>query len=376
MFDATLNERENDFDWVLGLCVFGLMCIGTAFIYSATNGHDAALPWFKQRYLHQVLWYLIGMVGAAGVMAIPYARLSRWAVVAYLLTLILLVAVFFVGSKVNGGKRWISMGMVSLQPSEFAKIAFIGLLANYLSRPVRELRRWGVFLGALGFTVVPFLLVLKEPDVGSALSFLAISLAMMYIAGMPAARLGWLIGGMALLAALLVAIILFAPARKNIETYQKNRLLEYFGLKQSYNVDQALISVGSGGFSGKGWRHGTQYALGFLPRAGAHNDFIFSVIAEEEGFLGSVVILTLYAVLLFKGIKIASQARDHLGQLLAVGVVTLWFCHVFINIGMNIRIMPVTGIPLPLLSYGGSSVVCSLIALGILHNVYVFRKSY
>ena len=134
--------------------------------------------------------------------------------------------------------------------------------------------------------------------------------------------------------------------------------------------------MGSGGLKGKGWRQGTQYALGFLPRAGAHNDFIFSVIAEEEGFVGSVVVLALYTVLLFSGIKIASQARDHLGQLLAVGVVTLLFCHVFINVGMNIRLMPVTGIPLPLLSYGGSSVVCSLIAIGILHNIHIYRRSY
>jgi rod shape determining protein RodA len=144
----------------------------------------------------------------------------------------------------------------------------------------------------------------------------------------------------------------------------------------SYNVRQALISVGSGGLTGKGWRQGDQIRLGFLPRGVAHNDFIFSVIAEERGFLGSVTVLALYTVVLFSGLRTAGQARDRLGRLLAVGVVTLLFSHIFINIGMNIRIMPVTGIPLPLLSYGGSSVLCSLIAAGILHNVYRFRKSY
>ena len=123
-------------------------------------------------------------------------------------------------------------------------------------------------------------------------------------------------------------------------------------------------------------QQGTQNALGYLPRAVAHNDFIFSVIAEEKGFVGSVIVLTLYSVILFTGIRIAGQARDRLGKLLAVGVVTLLFGHVFINIGMNIRIMPVTGIPLPLLSYGGSSVVCSLIAIGMLQNVYIYRKGY
>jgi rod shape determining protein RodA len=167
-----------------------------------------------------------------------------------------------------------------------------------------------------------------------------------------------------------------------LKSYQKDRLRAFFlGAKikndpADYNVKQSLISVGTGGLFGKGWRQGTQHQLGFLPQAGAHNDFIFSVIAEEEGFVGSVAILALYSVLLFSGIKVASQARDRLGQLLAVGVVTLLFTHVFINIGMNIRLMPVTGIPLPLVSYGGSSVVCSMIAIGILHNVHIYRKSY
>jgi rod shape determining protein RodA len=154
------------------------------------------------------------------------------------------------------------------------------------------------------------------------------------------------------------------------------RKLQEEQLKDSYNVNQALIAVGSGGLTGKGWRQGQQNSLGFLPQAGKHNDFIFSVIAEEKGFIGSVVVLTLYSVVLFTGIRIAGQARDRLGKLLAVGVVTLIFSHVFINIGMNIRIMPVTGVPLPLLSYGGSSVLGSLIAMGMLQNIHMYRKAY
>jgi rod shape determining protein RodA len=184
-----------------------------------------------------------------------------------------------------------------------------------------------------------------------------------------------------------------------MQEYQTRRLLVYFGrdyteyagnrvsdaerqklreqqFNDSHNVRQALIAVGSGGLLGKGWRQGKQNALGFLPQAGKHNDFIFSVIAEERGFLGSVIVLTLYAMVLFTGIRIAGQARDRLGKLLAVGVVTLIFSHVFINIGMNIRIMPVTGVPLPLLSYGGSSVLGSLIAMGLLQSVHIYRKAY
>ena len=165
----------------------------------------------------------------------------------------------------------------------------------------------------------------------------------------------------------------FAPRNATPEELQRMRQKQ---IDDEYNVRQALISVGSGGLAGKGWRQGTQNALGYLPRAVAHNDFIFSVIAEEEGFVGSVVVITLYAVVLFTGLRIAGQARDRLGKLVAVGVVTLIFSHVFINIGMNIRIMPVTGVPLPLLSYGGSSVLCSLIALGLMQNVYIHRKGY
>jgi rod shape determining protein RodA len=196
--------------------------------------------------------------------------------------------------------------------------------------------------------------------------------------------------------ALILVDVLFAPPSWQIklEEYQKRRLLVYFGLdgvsagataaqrtearralrNYSYNVEQALISVGSGGLVGKGWRQGTQNALGYLPRAVAHNDFIFSVIAEEKGFMGSAIVVALYFMVLITGIRIAGQARDRLGKLLAVGVVAMFFSHVFINIGMNIRLMPVTGVPLPLLSYGGSSVLCSLIAAGIMQNVYIHRR--
>ena len=376
MYDDTLNERRRALDWGLLVSVCGLMCMGAAFIYSAMAARDVGAAWYRQTYIHQILWYMIGLGAAVGLLTVDYGRMVRWSGAVYGLTILLLVAVIIFGSRINGARRWIALGIFGLQPSEFTKIAFILLLANFLSRPAEELHRLRILFMALGLTLLPVALILMEPDIGSALVFPLICLSMMFVAGVPGHWLAWLVGGVGLLVALLVAIILIAPAKLSDKSYPERRLLEYFGHKKSYNVEQALISVGSGGLKGKGWRHGTQYALGFLPRAGAHNDFIFSVIAEEEGFVGSVVVLTLYTVLLFSGIKIASQARDHLGQLLAVGVVTLLFCHVFINVGMNIRLMPVTGIPLPLLSYGGSSVVCSLIAIGILHNVHIYRRSY
>ena len=197
----------------------------------------------------------------------------------------------------------------------------------------------------------------------------------------------------------MIVDILFSPLNWQpikLKEYQRQRLLVYFGQdfapanatpeqkaaarreqrEKTHQSKQALISVGSGGFWGKGWREGKQTSLGFLPPGAAHTDFIFSVIAEEKGFVGSATVIALYAVVLFTGLRIAGQARDRLGKVLAVGVVTLLFSHVFINIGMNIRLMPVKGIPLPLLSYGGSSVIASLIALGLLQNVHIYRKGY
>jgi len=246
--------------------------------------------------------------------------------------------------------------------------------------------------------MLPFGLILKEPDLGSALVLLPTGLVMMLVAGTPRKFLLRLVGGVGILAVLFLADILFAPPHWRIpmQDYQRQRLLVYFGKdfasanstpeqkiaarelqrQSSYQGKQALISVGSGGLLGKGWCKGDQTSLGFLPWEEAPNDFIFSVIAEEEGFAGSIVVLALYAVVLFTGLRIAGQARDRLGKLVAVGVVTLLFSHVFINIGMNIRIVPVTGIPLPLLSYGGSSVLCSLIALGLMQNVHIHRRGY
>ncbi|MBM3833359.1 MAG: rod shape-determining protein RodA [Verrucomicrobia bacterium] len=414
MFEAHLNERESRIEWPLWVAIAGLMLMGSAFIFSATSTNETISLWQRFRdstwesfltwlipkaYSKQVIAYGLGLFLAAAVCLVDYHRLARWSLVIYWFSILLLVLVLFigVGAKSWGAKRWLDLGFFNFQPSEFAKLAFLLALANSLSRPVEELRLPGVFFKMLAMGALPFLLILKEPDLGSALVLLPIALVMMFVAGVPPIFLKRLVGGAGALLVLLLADILFAPMKwQPLEEYQRDRLLVYFGRDfappngtdeerksafkrqrdRSRNIEQALISVGSGGLIGKGWGRGTQNALGYLPSAVAHNDFIFSVIAEEKGFLGSVIVLTLYTVILFTGIKIAGQTRHRLGRLLAVGVVTMLFSHVFINIGMNIRLMPVTGIPLPLLSYGGTSVLCSLIAIGILQNVYIYRRSY
>jgi rod shape determining protein RodA len=402
MFDTALNEKKSPIEWPMLLALLGLMGAGAAFIFSATANNDMfrSLAWSRQPWFKQVLFYAAGSAGAAGICCINYQRLARWSLVIYWIAIALLIVVLIpkIGSKVFGARRWIDLGFFKFQPSEFAKLAFLLAQAHFLGRPQDELRLPGIFVKALGMILLPFVLILKEPDLGSALVLLPIGLVMMFAAGVPIGYLKRLVAGSGLLVALLIVDVLYAPSglRLPLEPYQRDRLLVYFGRRfaqpenapvdpqrkymlqqnKSYNVEQALISVGSGGLTGKGWRQGTQNALGYLPRAVAHNDFIFSVIAEEKGFLGSLFVLALYSVILFTGIRVAAQARDRLGRLLAVGVVTMLFSHVFINIGMNIRLMPVTGIPLPLLSYGGTSVLCSLIAAGLLQNIQIYRNSY
>ncbi len=399
---TSLNERPTRIDWPFILAIIALMVIGVAFIYSATMAYDSTslTPWFRQLHIMQMIWYLFGLGAAVIICFIDYRIIARWSVVGYWLAILALVAVLLpgIGSVRFGARRWIDLGFFSIQPSEFAKLALVFILAHYLSRPPEELRSLRVFWRSLGLTMLPFVLIMREPDLGSALILLPIALIMMFVAGVPARYLRRLVGGAVALIAVILVDILFAPPgwQIKLEDYQRKRLLVYFGVdfapknatpeqraeyrrqqrNYSYNVEQALISVGSGGMFGKGWCEGTQNALGYLPRGVAHNDFIFSVIAEEKGFMGSVLVVALYSVVLLTGIRIAGQTRDRLGKLLAVGVVAMFFSHVFINIGMNIRLMPVTGVPLPLLSYGGSSVLSSLIAAGILQNVYIYRRSY
>ncbi|MGA2785893.1 MAG: rod shape-determining protein RodA [Verrucomicrobiota bacterium] len=406
MLNNPINEPYAKIDRLQLVVLAGLMFIGAAFVYSATmvSPMEATKSWYGQTWFHQLIWYGLG-IGIGAVLCLPdYHTLARWSFVAYWATIICLVAVLIphIGSMRFGARRWIDLGFFQFQPSEFAKLAFILAAANFLSRPEDELRQPPVFWKGIGLLLLPFALILKEPDLGSALVLMPTGLVMMFVAGTPKRYLLKLIGAVGLLAVLFLVDVLFLPPGRwqiTMQPYQRDRLLVYFGrdythfappdatpaelqrlrqqqLDDEYNVRQALISVGSGGLAGKGWRQGTQNALGYLPRAVAHNDFIFSVIAEEEGFVGSVMVIALYAVILFTGLRIAGQARDRLGKLVAVGVVTLIFSHVFINIGMNIRIMPVTGVPLPLLSYGGSSVLCSLIALGLMQNIYIHRKGY
>jgi len=307
MFEAILNERQSRLDRLQLFALVGLMLLGGAFVYSATMRGDpaSAAPWYDQLWVRQIVWYAIGTGTAITLCLIDYHTLARWSFVIYWMAILLLVLVLIpkIGSVRFNARRWFDLGFFQLQPSEFAKIALIVALAHFLGRPVEEVRQPLNFWKAIGLLLLPFVLILKEPDLGSALVLLPTGLAMLFCAGTPKRYLMRLAGGVGILGALFLVDVLFTPPgwwQIKLENYQRYRLLVYFGtdfaprnasaqqkaeakrlqFEKSYQVRQAAISVGSGGLRGKGWHRGTQTALGFLPPGAAHNDFIFSVIAE------------------------------------------------------------------------------------------------
>ncbi len=383
------------------------MLYGCLFIYSATHASDAfaRTDLLHQPYIKQIIFYVMGTVLAFSICWKDYQSLARWAYPIYWISIALLVLVLIpgIGSMRFGARRWIDLGLFQFQPSELAKLTFLLAMAQFLSRPKNELAQPNQLIKACGFALLPFLLVLVEPDLGSAIMFLPTGFAMLFIAGAPGWFLKRVLTGAILMIAFVLAYVFFVPNQWKpikLPDYQQRRLLVHFGTdyanhfgganatetekrrwralqrQDSYNVAQAMISVGSGGLTGKGWTQGEQSNLGYLPRGVAHNDFIFSVIAEEWGLLrGSLPLLAMYGVLLAAGLHLANRSRDRLAQILATGIVTLLFCHVFVNIGMNIRLVPVTGVPLPMVSYGGTSVLCFLAAFGLLLNIQLNHRS-
>ena len=319
MVNEPLNERPGKLDRLQLAALAGLMFIGTLFVYSATMANPAlaSQPWYDQSWVRQLVWCALGIGAGAALCLLDYHTLARWSFVAYWAAIFFLVIVLIphVGSMRYGARRWIDFGPFQFQPSEFAKLAFILAAAHFLSRPADELRqRWNFWKG-IGLLLLPFMLILKEPDLGSALVLLPTGLVMMFVAGTPKRYLLKLAGAVGLLAALFLVDAVFLPPgwwQISVQPYQRDRLLVYFGrdytdfaplhatpaelqrlhqqqLDDEYNVRQSLISVGSGGLMGKGWRQGTQNALGYLPRAVAHNDFIFSVIASEVAMSTSLI---------------------------------------------------------------------------------------
>jgi rod shape determining protein RodA len=375
-------------NWLMTLLILALLAFGLMFVYSACYvGDDQNV---RQLYKRQIVWMIAGLASYITLSLYDFHRFKRisWAI--YGSGLVLLILVLFIGSTIYGAKRWLMLfGVIGLQPSEIAKLSTIILLAHQLSRPGLDLSRMRDIGSIMLMIGVPVGLIMMQPDLGTAMVFVPTAFIMMFVAGLPIKYLGILAAtGITLVAFILSALFLPAKLGAGKETqdrirnltflsdYQQGRIEVFFQpdkdpLGAGWNKRQSEIAVGSGGLKGKGYLKGTQNILGFLPRSVAPTDFIYSVIAEEKGFLGSLTVLALFFGVLTFGMLTALRTRDAMGRLLCVGVVSLIFCHVFINIAMTVGLMPITGLPLPLLSYGGSFMIMMMSALGIIQSVYI-----
>lgn len=356
------------FDWSLLACALLVIGCGLLTVLSATHvpGHLVS-----GLLLRQGIWAALGLVAILAVVGFDYHWLERYAYPLYGITLAMLVATAVLGASGGGARRWIAVGPATLQPSEFAKLGLVIALARHLHRHIgdRPLPLRSVLIG-IGLLVPPAVLILKQPDLGTVV-VLALSMAALL-----------LVAGLRLRFVLMVAAVL-VPAIPHVwshlKPYQQRRVVTFINptadpLGSGYHIIQSKIAIGSGMLEGKGYLHGTQNRLNFLPEQ--HTDFIFSVFAEEWGFLGACVLVALYTALLLRCFMVASRARDSFGVLLAFGLTAMIFCQVLVNIGMATGSLPVVGITLPFFSYGGSSLLASMIAIGLLLNVSMRRFTF
>jgi rod shape determining protein RodA len=396
-------------DSMLALAALALIGIGISIVYSATSvpGQHEGL------WIRQLLWLGLALLAAWLAASIHYRAYESLAYPLYGLSLLMLVAVLLVGTSAMGAKRWLDIGPIRFQPSELAKIATVFVLARRFDSRRLDLTRFRDWFPPLVIALVPFALVAKEPDLGTSLSFPVILVAMYFWAGMPPGQLLlglspvfnaalfvltgsllWFGAGFLLLLAwvrprwttlaLVVAInggvaIAVPHVWDHLHDYQKRRIETFLNPGDDphgagYQIIQSRIAIGSGGVVGKGFLRGTQKGLAFLPMR--HTDFIYSVVGEELGFLGALTVMLLYAVVIVRGYRLALLTRNGFASLMAVGLVSALFYHIMVNILMTIGWAPVTGLPLPLLSYGGTALIVNCVQIGLLQNVAMRRQEY
>ena len=366
MFDRRLLTH---FEWPLLLLTLLVLAIGVLAVYSATYTGSAQL---SPTFVRQLLWIGLGCIGMAVGSGIDYHRFETWAYPLYAGALALLALVLLIGSVGGGAQRWLVFGPVSVQPSEFTKIALLLVIAHFFHRYAPQN---GYVLRDLCFpallVLIPATLVLYQPNLGTVVLFVLLFVSLSFAAG-----LRW--GALSLLG-MLLGTSLWLLWSFVIQPYQKERVVSFLDpgrdpLGTGYHLAQSTISVGSGMVWGKGFLQSTQNRLDFLPET--HTDFVFAVFAEEWGFVGAVGLLVLYGLVLIRLLVIARRARDRFGSLIAVGAAALIFWPTLFNIGMNIGLLPVVGIPLPLVSYGGSALSTVMVAIGLALNVSTRRAIF
>ena len=403
------NWFKENVDMVTLTTTMLLLAIGAASVYSATYDAGASVVFYRQ-----LLWIGIGVILMLIVLATPFRNLQLLSYPMYIVSLMMLIAVLVAGKTIAGSRAWFGVGGFGLQPSELVKASTIIAIASYLSQRSVNINRLKDILRTASFSLIPVALILLQPDMGTAIIYLGTLLLVMYWAGASNFLVFTVIApGVAALAALFgttpfiivaaVTLVIILYLRENkflsaivfsltmvvgvsvqvmfakLAPYQQKRIFTFINpesdpLGSGYNVMQSKIAIGSGGFLGKGYLQGSQTQLNFLPAQ--WTDFIFCVPSEEFGFIGGLIILLLLAVLLLRGLYIARTVKSPYASIIAIGVVSTLLIHTIINIGMAMGLVPVIGVPLPFMSYGGSNLLTNMIMIGLLLNVYANRKEY
>lgn len=401
---------EDKFDFILFFTVLALIIIGLLAIYSSTQNVFSD----KNNFEKQLFAFGIGLILFFTIYSLPTNLFKTLTIPIYIVSIFLLLVVLVIGHSAGGAKSWIVFGPLSFQPSEFAKFAVVLTLSYFLSKPNTNLDSLKDISISVVIVLLPVILIFLEPDLGSSLIFFIILLTLLFWKGISLFGLVVVISPIvsviasllnpyffagAIILVLLVLIMMrkdlfmiipilgfnlasgfFVEVVYNILSPHQQRRIQSFvdpfadPLGSGYNSIQAQIAIGSGGIFGKGFMNGNQTQLHFIPQQ--WTDFIYCVIGEEFGFVGSIIVISLFITLFFRIIKISSFAKDEFLSLLVIGFLSIYFSHFFINIGMSIGLLPVIGIPLPFVSYGGSSLVVNLIMLGIIANIYRTRKNY
>lgn len=339
-----------------------ISCIGFALLYSASGGN--LFPWAAK----QIMFFLIFSPIMLLVGIIDIRVWYKYAYVFYYIALILLIVVYLLGSTAMGATRWLNLGIIKIQPSEPMKMAIIFALARYFQDLGSQQIGFKNIIKPVLITLIPALLIAKQPDLGTAITLVSVAVMLCFVAGINR----WIIGvGFIKMAAIIPLAWLF------MYDYQKNRVLNFLEpekdpLGGGYNIIQSKIAIGSGGLFGKGFINGSQSQLQFLPEH--QTDFIFTMYSEEWGFLGVTLLILLYSILIFYCYLISFNARSVFARLLSIGVTSLFFVHIFVNIAMTTGLLPAVGVPLPLLSYGGTMMATILIGMGLIMNVHVHNR--
>ncbi|MBZ4645014.1 MAG: rod shape determining protein RodA [Petroclostridium sp.] len=369
MFDKKLLRN---LDTITIIIVVILVSVGIVAISSATHVHETGDYWAVKR---QIMWFVAGLIAMVVVMSIDYNTLGNLSVYMYFFSLLLLVAVLIPGVGVvrNGARSWFDIKVSLIQPAEFIKIIMIITFSKHIEK-IKESNESDInsiknLCTLVAHMALPIFLILKQPDWGTAAVFIGIMIVILFIAGI---SYKYIVAAFATSAAVLPLLFFFV-----MKEYQRERLLVFWDpnrdpLGRGYHVIQSKIAIGSGQLYGKGLFHGTQTHLGYLPEQ--HTDFIFSVIGEELGFIWSSIIIILFVILLLRFLYLATLAKEDFGSYIIIGITAMIFFHILINIGMTMGLAPVTGIPLPFISYGGSSLLTNMMAIGLVLNVAMRRQ--